>query len=132
MLKKIKKRNGNIVKFDSSKITSAIRKAGNGTGQFGKTVAKTLTLRVLALAHELGLGPAPEVEEIQDIIEVVLLNSSFKNTAKAYIIYREQHAQIRGILAKKNVDLVETYIREKDRTVRENSNMNYSLQGPTT
>ena len=52
---------------------------------------------MLTLAHEIRLGPTPEVEEIQDIVERVLLDSPFHRTAKAYILYREQHAQIRSI-----------------------------------
>ena len=129
MFKKIKKRNGNTVSFDSSKITTAINAAGRATGEFGRKVAKTLARRVLALAHELQIIPVPEVEEIQDIVEEVLLNSPYKKTAKAYILYREQHAQIRKFLAKANADLVDDYLQKEDWRVRENSNMTYSLQG---
>ena len=129
VFKDIKKRDGRIVRFDSSKITSAITKAGKATGEFGERDARKLTLRVLALAHELPLRPLPEVEEIQDIVERVLLDSPFYKTAKAYILYREQHAQIRNILAKASVDLVESYIQKLDWKINENSNMCYSLQG---
>ena len=129
MLEKIKKRDKRIVQFDSSKITAAIAKAGSATEEFGEKEAKKLTLRVLTLAHELHLDPAPEVEEIQDIVERVLLDSPFYKTAKAYIIYREQHAQIRNIATKANVDLVDTYIQKLDWKIKENSNMCYSLQG---
>lgn len=129
VLEKIKKRDKRIVPFDSSKITAAIAKAGGATEEFGEKEAKKLTLRVLTLAHELHLDPAPEVEEIQDIVERVLLDSPFYKTAKAYIIYREQHAQIRNIATKANVDLVDTYIQKLDWKIKENSNMCYSLQG---
>jgi hypothetical protein len=50
-------------------------------------------------------------------------------TAKAYILYREQHAQIRSIATKANVDLVDHYIQRLDWKIKENSNMCYSLQG---
>ena len=129
MFESIKKRDGRVVEFDSSKITAAIAKAGNATGEFGEKEAKKLTLRVLTLAHELQLDPAPEVEEIQDIVEAVLLDSPFFKTAKAYILYREQHAQIRQITTKANVDLVNHYIQKLDWKIKENSNMFYSLQG---
>ena len=129
MIEKIKKRDGRIVEFDSSNITAAIAKAGQATGEFGERDAKKMTLRVLTLAHELRLGPTPEVEEIQDIVERVLLDSPYYKTAKAYIIYREQHAQIRRITTKAQVDLVEHYIRKLDWKIKENSNMCYSLQG---
>lgn len=129
MFKEIKKRGGRVVEFDSSKITAAIAKAGKATGEFGEREAKKQTMRVLTLAHELRLGPLPEVEEFQDIVERVLLDSPFYKTAKAYILYREQHAQIRNIATKANVDLVEHYIQKLDWKIKENSNMCYSLQG---
>ncbi len=129
MFEQIKKRDGRIVEFDSSKITAAIAKAGKATGEFAERDARKLTLRVLTLAHELRLGPIPEVEEIQDIVERVLLDSPFYKTAKAYILYREQHAQLRAFAAKANVDLVENYLQKMDWKIQENSNMCYSLQG---
>jgi ribonucleoside-triphosphate reductase len=129
MFDEIKKRDGRVVAFDSSKITAAVAKAGKATGEFDDREARKLTLRVLTLAHELRLGPTPEVEEIQDIVERVLLDSPFYRTAKAYILYREQHAQIRAIVSSASVDMVENYIRKLDWRVNENSNMCYSLQG---
>jgi len=129
VFKQIKKRDGRIQVFDSSNITAAIAKAGEVTVEFEVREAKKLTLKVLTLAHELRLGPVPEVEEIQDIVERVLLDSPFHRTAKAYILYREQHAQIRSIATKANVDLVEHYIQKLDWKIKENSNMCYSLQG---
>jgi len=129
MFEEIKKRNGRVVEFDSSKITAAISKAGKATAEFEEREARKLTLRVLTLAHELRLGPIPEVEEIQDIVERVLLDSPFYKTAKAYILYREQHAQIRKIATKASVDLVDHYIEKLDWKIKENSNMCYSLQG---
>ena len=129
MFEKIEKRDGRVVEFDSPKITAALAKAGNATGEFSDREAKKLTLRVLTLAHELRLGPTPKVEEIQDIVERVLLDSPFYKTAKAYILYREQHAQIRKITTRANVDLVNHYIEKLDWKIRENSNMSYSLQG---
>jgi ribonucleoside-triphosphate reductase len=129
LLEKIEKRDGRIVEFDSSKITAAIAKAGNATGEFDDREARKLTLRVLTLAHEMRPGPTPEVEEIQDIVERVLLDSPYYKTAKAYILYREQHAQIRQMTTTFNVDLVDHYIQKMDWKIKENSNMSYSLQG---
>ncbi len=129
MFEEIKKRDGRILPFDSAKITAAIANAGKATGEFSEREAKKLTLRVLTLAHELRIGPIPEVEEIQDIVERVLLDSPFYKSAKAYILYREQHAQIRNITRKANIDLVEHYIQKLDWKIKENSNMCYSLQG---
>jgi ribonucleoside-triphosphate reductase (formate) len=129
VFEQIKKRDGRIVEFDSTKITAAVAKAGQATGEFAEREARKLTLRVLTLAHELRLGPLPEVEEVQDIVEHVLLESPYHRTAKAYILYREQHAQIRSITTKANVELVDHYIQRLDWKIKENSNMCYSLQG---
>jgi ribonucleoside-triphosphate reductase len=129
VFEKIKKRGDRVVEFDSSKITAAIHKAGKATGEFGEREARKLTLRVLTLAHEIRLRPVPGVEEIQDIVERVLLDSPFHKSAKAYILYREQHAQIRRIETKASINRVEHYIGKLDWKVKENSNMSYSLQG---
>jgi ribonucleoside-triphosphate reductase len=129
MFESIQKRDGRVVEFDSSKITSAIAKAGKATGEFEEREARKLTLKVLTLARDLKLDPSPEVEEIQDIVERVLLDSPFHKTAKAYILYREQHAYIRTIAAKASADLVDSYLQGLDWRVKENSNMCYSLQG---
>ena len=129
MFENIKKRDGHVVGFDSSKITAAIRKAGEATGEFDSKEATWLTKRVLIHTCKLGVGPIPDVEEIQDIVEKVLLESQFYKTAKAYILYREQHAQIRAIAIKASVDLVQNYLRNLDWKINENSNMSYSLQG---
>jgi anaerobic ribonucleoside-triphosphate reductase len=129
VIEQIKKRDGRIVEFDASKITAAIAKAGRATEEFGEREAQKMTLRVLTLAHELHHSHALEVEEVQDIVERILLDSPFYKTAKAYIIYREQHAQIRRIASEAQVDLVEHYIRKLDWKIKENSNMCYSLQG---
>ncbi|MEZ4525844.1 MAG: ribonucleoside triphosphate reductase [Desulfobacterales bacterium] len=129
MFESIKKRDGRIVDFDSSKITAAIARAGKATGEFGEREARKLTLRVLTLAHEMRFGPVPEVEDIQDVVERVLLDSPFSITAKSYILYREQHSQLRKMATNANLDLVDHYIRKLDWKIKENSNMCYSLQG---
>ncbi|MDY0162585.1 ribonucleoside triphosphate reductase [Desulfobotulus sp.] len=129
MLESIRKRNGRIVEFDSSKITAAITKAGKATGEFGEREARKLTLRVLTLIKDMRLGPSPDVEAIQDIVERVLLDSPYLQTAKAYIIYREQRSQLRNIVTRVNGDLVDNYLRQMDWKIKENSNMSYSLQG---
>ena len=70
MFKKIKKRDGKAVKFDAEKITNAIAKAGNATGEFDYKAAKRLTLKVLNLAEQVIKRKTPSVEEIQDIVAV--------------------------------------------------------------
>ncbi len=126
---RIVKRDGRIVPFASSKITNAILKAGRATGEFGEAEARRLTIRVLTLAQAVFDSSIPSVEEIQDLVEEVLLASPFKRTAKAYILYRDQHARIREMVKKADVDLIEKYLERLDWKVKENSNMAYSLQG---
>lgn len=126
---KIKKRDGRLVKFNAEKITNAIHKAGVATGEFDLAVAKKLTIRVLNLAEELYDSKITTVEEIQDIVEEVLLSSPYRRTAKSYIIYRDQHARLREVTDKMEVDLVDQYLKKIDWKINENSNMDYSLQG---
>ncbi len=125
----IKKRDGRTAGFDATKITRAISKAGQATQEFGDKEAMLLTLKTLDRAEILESGPSIEVEKVQDIVEHVLLESPYRRTAKAYILYREQRAQMRSITAKAHVDLMDGYLQRMDWRVRENSNMGFSLQG---
>jgi ribonucleoside-triphosphate reductase (formate) len=129
VFKKIKKRDGSVVAFDSSKITKAIAKAGKATDDFGEIDAKNLMLQVLNLTCKTNIRSIPDVEGIQDVVERVLLDSPFFKAAKAYMLYREQHAKIRAITTGANLNLVDSYLKELDWIVHENSNMSYSLQG---
>ena len=129
MFTQIRKRDGRIVKFDPEKITGAIAKAGAATGEYETGTARRLTIKVLALAGQLLGDRIPGVEEIQDIVEETLLQSPYRKTAKAYIIYRDQHARLREVVNKMEVDLVDRYLQKVDWKINENSNMDYSLQG---
>ncbi len=129
MYKSIKKRDGRTVKFDRKKIEKAIEKAGLETGEFDKKTAKELTEKVLAVLEARNQKQLPDVEDIQDIVEDTLIDSKFKKTAKAYIIYRDQHKKLREITSNAHVDLIDQYIGNLDWKVNENSNMGYSLQG---
>ncbi len=125
----IRKRDGRLVPFVVDKITDAILKAGRATGEFGRVEARRLTIRVLGLAQAMLSDETLEVETIQDLVEEVLLASPYKKTAKAYILYRDQHARIREMVQKADVELIESYLERLDWQVEENSNMAYSLQG---
>jgi len=127
--KKIIKRDGRIEDFDASKITNAIAKAGAATGEFSYNEASKLTIKVLNIASQIIKDKIPTVEEIQDIVEEVLLSSPYKKTAKAYILYRDQHRMIREISSKFNINLIDNYLTKNDWKVKENSNMSFSLQG---
>ena len=95
MFKRIVKRDGKIVKFDPEKITEAIAKAGLATEEFKYDRAKALTEKVLARADKEITNRTPNVEQIQDIVEEVLMESSFKKTARAYIQYRQERSRRR-------------------------------------
>lgn len=125
----IRKRDGRIVPFDGGRIVNAILKAGQATGEFELPTAQQMTTRVLAIAQSTLSTELPTVEQIQDIVEEVLLASPFKKTAKAYLLYRDQHARIREMVRQADVDLIEQYLKRLDWRVKENSNMAYSLQG---
>ena len=126
---RIRKRDGRAEIFDTKKIIGAIQKAGEATGEFGADEAKKFALKVMTLIYSLQDTLDMTVESVQDIVEEVLLASPYRRTAKAYIIYREQHARIREMVRKADVDLIDSYLGKSDWRVRENSNMAYSLQG---
>lgn len=129
MYQSIKKRNNKVVAFEPEKIESALLKAGEATGEFGEAVAKTLAKKVITTAEKEIEAKIPTVEQIQDVAEEVLLASRYKKTAKAYIIYRDQHEKIRELTSNSHINLIDGYLNNLDWQVKENSNMGYSLQG---
>jgi len=128
-IKEVVKRNGSTAEFDIHKIFIAIRKAGESTKEFNEDIARMLCLKTVNLAQQLYIHKIPTVENVQDCVEEILLNSPFRKTAKAYIIYRDQHAKLRDLSLKSQVDLMDGYLDKSDWQVNENSNMGYSLQG---
>ncbi len=129
MFTKVRKRDGKIVPFDENKVVTAILKAGMATGEFGEVDAKKLAKKVTDKLPERVRRKIPTVEEIQDVVEEVLLASKYRQTAKAYIIYRQKHAEMRRLAETQKVELMDQYINNIDWQVKENSNMAYSLQG---
>ena len=95
MFKKIQKRDGKIVNFNTEKIVDAIAAAGAATEEFKYDRAKQLAEKVTKLAEEKITVRTPKVEQIQDLVEQVLMESSFKRTAKAYITYRQERNRTR-------------------------------------
>ncbi len=129
MYTQIRKRDGRLVPFDSSKITTAILKAGKATGEFGEELASQLSSKAVSLALKVFEQGPITVEDVQDIVEEILIASPYRRTAKAYIIYREQHARLREISNQMDIELVDQYLERADWKIHENSNMDYSLQG---
>ncbi|HDQ22473.1 MAG TPA: ribonucleoside triphosphate reductase [Candidatus Uhrbacteria bacterium] len=130
-ISKIKKRDDRIVDYDLSKIETAIYKAMEAVGDPNKKKAQKLALAVeKELNKRFHERSIPAVEEIQDIVEVVLIKNNQIQPAKAYILYRDQHARIRDFQSLIDSDsLMEGYLVQSDWRVKENSNMAYSLQG---
>ncbi|MBM7616058.1 ribonucleoside triphosphate reductase [Alkaliphilus hydrothermalis] len=128
---KIQKRNGEIVDFNSSKIKDAIFAAAKSVGGKDEMAAVKLTKIVIEIVNETYGASIPSVEDIQDLVEKVLIEEGHAKTAKAYILYRRRHEEIREV---KNVfmdaeKMVEEYVNLEDWRVNENANMGFSLQG---
>ena len=130
-MKYVRKRDGRLEEFDSNRITTAIWKAERAVGGRAQERAKSLSDQVVKeLKQRFGDEGVPTVEEIQDIVEKVLIENGHARTAKAYILYRKQHQDLRELAALlSSSDLVEQYLNLEDWRVRENANMSYSLQG---
>ncbi len=94
-VRQVRKRDGRLEEFSLQKITGAIHKALEATGEGDGETAKSLSAEVLKrLDEKFGRKP-PEVEEIQDVVEQVLIQARLYQTAKAYILYRAKRAELR-------------------------------------
>lgn len=129
-INQIKKRDGRIVPFEKDKITKAIWKAAQAVGGKDYLTAIELTEKVVEIAQYVDGEDIATVESIQDLVEKVLVKNGHYKTAKAYILYRKQHQDIRETAHLLfNNKLIEDYLGRNDWRVKENSNMTYSLQG---
>lgn len=128
----IRKRDGRVEQFEEDKISSAIYKAAKAVGGDDPELSKKITNQVVAVLEVIYKdGRVPTVENVQDLVEKMLIEGGYAKTAKAYILYREKHSQLRNSkeLLKDGVALMDDYIERSDWRVNENSNMSYSLQG---
>lgn len=131
---KIRKRDGRIVDFDQSRITNAIWKAAVAVGGRDYEKAKALSDKVVQILEEKQAKEPSKiitVEEVQDVVEKVLVENGHYKTAKAYILYREQHKKLRDIreMFFDADKVINDYIRENDWMVNENANVSYSYAG---
>ncbi|MFB6290470.1 MAG: adenosylcobalamin-dependent ribonucleoside-diphosphate reductase [Candidatus Bipolaricaulia bacterium] len=100
-IKKVKKRDGSIVDFNQTKIRDAILKASQASGSSAVNKADELAEKVTEDLEEIygevefGEEEFPEVEDIQDTVEKVLIEEGYYSTAKKYILYRQEHRQKR-------------------------------------
>ncbi len=126
----LRKRDGSCAPFDSERIFSAIFRAGAATGEYGEEEARLLTAQVVKIISHLPHA-IPDVERIQDIVEQTLISANHFATARAYIVYREQHKRLRQD-RKSLVDVassVNEYLDRADWRVSANANQGYSLGG---
>ncbi len=122
--KSIKKRNGETVPFDAAKIKEAIRKACVAVPE-EKISAKKLEGLTAAVVEAIPGRRVPTVEQVQDLVEETLIREGFARTAKAYILYRAEHAKIRqseGDLMEIYKELTFAYAKDAD-IKRENANI---------
>ena len=129
---KVVKRDGMITEFDISKISLAITKAFEAQQkQYHPSVIDMLALRVTADFEGKIKDDLIQVEDIQDSVESILIQSGYSDVAKAYILYRKQREKIRNmkstILDYK--ELVDSYVKATDWRVKENSTVTYSVGG---
>lgn len=129
----VQKRDGRVVPFDVRRIHNAILRAYQAVGvQDPQERAGDVSERVVQLlAQRLGPHACPQVEQIQDVVEEVLILAGEVKVAKAYILYRAKRSEVRDTtkLLLDGMKLVDDYIDRSDWRVSENANMNYSLQG---
>jgi ribonucleoside-triphosphate reductase (formate) len=130
-MKFVLKRDSKLEPFDQERITTAIWKAAKAVGGKNKEQAKRISDEVVAeLQNIYGDDGVPTVEEVQDLVEKRLIENGHASTAKAYILYRKQHTDMRELAALlSSSDMVDQYLEVEDWRVKENSNMSYSLQG---
>ncbi len=131
MVNKIRKRDGSVVLFQQDKIAEAIWKAVKAVGGTDKERSKKIGEIVVEKLNRLyGDFGIPDVEEVQDLVEKVLIEEGHAKVAKAYILYRKSHDELRNVKGLfDTIEAVEDYIGLNDWMVKENSNMGFSLQG---
>ena len=119
-MKDVRKRDGRLEPFDQERITNAIWKGARAVGGRDREQAKRISDQVVAeLENRFGEDGVPTVEEIQDLVEKRLIENGHARTAKAYILYRKQHQDLRELASLlSSADLVDQYLGIQDWRVR--------------
>ena len=125
IVQQIRKRDGRVVPFHENKIADAINKAFVATYKPGYEETAAKLAHEVASVLEVEGKDCPEVEHIQDIVERVLMDNGYVQTAKAYILYRSERSRAREMntrLMKIYEDI--TFSSAKDSDIkRENANI---------
>lgn len=126
------KRDNSIVAFNLQKITAAIKKAFDACKrEYTDDIIDLLGLRVTADFEPKIKDHLIQVEDIQDSVESILSQSGYADVAKAYILYRKQHENVRNVSSTilDYKTLVNSYVNVEDWRVKENSTVTYSVGG---
>ncbi len=99
VISKVIKRDGAVVEFDQEKVTSAIFKAADAVGGNDRKTAEKLSRMVVSILEKRFTEKMPNVEDVQNIVEEVLIKEGHAKTAKAYILYRAKRAELRAAAA---------------------------------
>ncbi len=132
---RVTRRNGAVAAFTPQRIAVAISKAFHAveTGMSPERVQRKVTEVTGQVLESLTRRQAAagnfHVEEIQDQVELALMRAGEYAVARAFVLYREQHAQLREIGNSMKAELIDGYLDKLDWQVSENANMAYSLQG---
>ena len=131
MVTKIRKRSGEVVEFYQEKITRAIFKAAHACGGEDYSKAEKLSDEAMKIIEKQYGDTIPDVEDVQDIVEKVLIENGHAKTAKAYILYREKRKGARetNALIGGTIDMFSKYLGDKDWQIKENSNTQKSING---
>ncbi len=129
--REVVKRSGQREPFNAHKIGAALARAGAASGEFDEPEAALLCAQVVKVLIHRFRGEAPHIEQVQDVVEQTLIAANHFKTARAYIVYREQHATLRA--DKQTLVDVESsineYLTRADWRVNANANQGYSLGG---
>jgi ribonucleoside-diphosphate reductase alpha chain len=110
MVEKVEKRNGEIVDFDRERITRAINAAFKESGEGSLDDAEELTNKAVDLLERNFKDEIPGIETIQDLLVDLLIEDNYKETAKAYILYRDRRRILRETKSKE----IESHIKLKN------------------
>ncbi|MFR3530898.1 MAG: ribonucleoside triphosphate reductase, partial [Lachnospiraceae bacterium] len=128
----VMKRDGQIAKFDLSKICVAIEKAFHAQEkEYNQDIIDLLALKVTADFEPKIKDGLIQVEDIQDSVENILIKAGYADVAKGYILYRKQREKIRNLKSTMldYKEIVDSYVKVTDWRVKENSTVTYSVGG---
>jgi len=125
MPEKVKKRDGRVVKFDQSKITEAIYKAAESVDGSDRELAEALAGKVTEVLEKLFTETVPTIEDVQDTVEKVLIDSGHSRTAKSFILYRKKRDEIRAKTKVRKVVKKKASTTDKHLLVDSDASMEY-------